>query len=113
MIAGTSTGGLIAAMLAAPNENNRPLFAAKDIVPFYLDNCPKIFPQSRFFLIFFCCINHVHHTYDIYNLSTKKIVEESTQLQGIYMILQLTNYYWLFLVFEWLRTYVSTTQKHI
>ncbi|XP_040369835.1 patatin-like protein 3 isoform X3 [Rosa chinensis] len=47
VIAGTSTGGLITAMLAAPDENNRPLFAAKDIVPFYLDNCPKIFPQSR------------------------------------------------------------------
>ncbi|KAL6227333.1 hypothetical protein ACLB2K_001292 [Fragaria x ananassa] len=47
VISGTSTGGLITAMLAAPDENNRPLYAAKDIVPFYLDNCPKIFPQSR------------------------------------------------------------------
>ncbi|XP_020424071.1 patatin-like protein 1 isoform X2 [Prunus persica] len=46
VISGTSTGGLIATMLAAPNDNNRPLYAAKDIVPFYLDNCPKIFPQS-------------------------------------------------------------------
>ncbi|CAN6587571.1 unnamed protein product [Malus baccata var. baccata] len=46
VISGTSTGGLIATMLVAPNENNRPLFAAKDIVPFYLSNCPKIFPQS-------------------------------------------------------------------
>ncbi|CAL9026787.1 unnamed protein product [Prunus brigantina] len=47
VISGTSTGGLIATMLAAPNDNNRPLYAAKDIVPFYLDNCPKIFPQPR------------------------------------------------------------------
>ncbi|KAJ8430012.1 hypothetical protein Cgig2_008451 [Carnegiea gigantea] len=31
VIAGTSTGGLITAMLAAPNGNNRPLYAAKDI----------------------------------------------------------------------------------
>ncbi|XP_050134381.1 patatin-like protein 1 isoform X3 [Malus sylvestris] len=46
VISGTSTGGLIATMLVAPNENNRPLFAAKDIVPFYLSNCPKIFPRS-------------------------------------------------------------------
>lgn len=46
VIAGTSTGGLVAAMLTAPNENNRPLFAAKDIIDFYLDNCPKIFPQE-------------------------------------------------------------------
>ncbi|XP_031498062.1 patatin-like protein 2 [Nymphaea colorata] len=45
VIAGTSTGGLVTAMLTAPDENRRPLFAAKDIVPFYLENCPKIFPQ--------------------------------------------------------------------
>ncbi|GAB4839366.1 Proteolipid protein 2 [Ancistrocladus abbreviatus] len=46
VIAGTSTGGLVTTMLAAPNENNRPLYAAKDIPQFYLDNGPKIFPQS-------------------------------------------------------------------
>ncbi|KAK1263227.1 hypothetical protein QJS04_geneDACA017461 [Acorus gramineus] len=45
VIAGTSTGGLVAAMLAAPDENNRPLFAAKDVKAFYLKECPKIFPQ--------------------------------------------------------------------
>ncbi|XP_043713943.1 patatin-like protein 2 isoform X3 [Telopea speciosissima] len=47
VIAGTSTGGLVTAMLTAPDDNNRPLFAAKDIKPFYLENCPKIFPQER------------------------------------------------------------------
>ncbi|KAL0325617.1 UNVERIFIED_CONTAM: Patatin-like protein 2 [Sesamum radiatum] len=46
VIAGTSTGGLVTAMLAAPGDNNRPLFAAKDIKPFYLENSSKIFPQS-------------------------------------------------------------------
>ncbi|CAL5332369.1 unnamed protein product [Camellia sinensis] len=46
VIAGTSTGGLVTAMLTAPNKNNRPLFVAKDIIDFYLDNCPKIFPQE-------------------------------------------------------------------
>ncbi|KAK2372698.1 patatin protein [Trifolium repens] len=48
VIAGTSTGGLITAMLATPNpkDNNRPLMAAKDIVPFYLKNLPFIFPQK-------------------------------------------------------------------
>ncbi|XP_038714685.1 patatin-like protein 2 isoform X1 [Tripterygium wilfordii] len=46
VISGTSTGGLVTAMLTAPNENNRPLFAAKDIKDFYLDHCPKIFPQD-------------------------------------------------------------------
>ncbi|CAL5366614.1 unnamed protein product [Camellia sinensis] len=38
VIAGTSTGGLVTAMLTAPNEKNRPLFAAKDIKAFYLDH---------------------------------------------------------------------------
>ncbi|KAG6508300.1 patatin-like protein 2 [Zingiber officinale] len=47
VISGTSTGGLIATMLATPDENNKPLFAAKDIVDFYLQNCDKIFPQHR------------------------------------------------------------------
>ena len=49
VIAGTSTGGLVTAMLTTPNPNegNRPLFAAKDINEFYLEHCPKIFPQDR------------------------------------------------------------------
>jgi len=49
VIAGTSTGGLITTMLATPNPkaNNRPLFAAKEIVSFYLQNLPNIFPQQR------------------------------------------------------------------
>lgn len=47
VMAGTSTGGLLTAMLTAPNEKGRPLFAAKDIKLFYLDHSPKIFPQKR------------------------------------------------------------------
>lgn len=47
IISGTSTGGLVTAMITAPDENSRPLFAAKDIKDFYLDHCPKIFPQVR------------------------------------------------------------------
>ncbi|OEL32503.1 Patatin-like protein 2 [Dichanthelium oligosanthes] len=47
VIAGTSTGALITAMLAAPDENRRPLFAAKDVTQFYLENGPKIFPQRK------------------------------------------------------------------
>ncbi|KAJ1439491.1 Patatin-like phospholipase domain [Sesbania bispinosa] len=46
VIAGTSTGGLVTAMLTAPNDQNRPLFAAKDIKPFYMEHSPKIFPQK-------------------------------------------------------------------
>ncbi|KAL9177067.1 hypothetical protein ABFS82_01G034400 [Erythranthe guttata] len=45
VIAGTSTGGLVTCMLTAPDANNRPLYAAKDITPFYVKNGPKIFPQ--------------------------------------------------------------------
>ncbi|KAL8251085.1 hypothetical protein R6Q59_034778 [Mikania micrantha] len=41
VIAGTSTGGLVTAMLTAPNENNEPLFAAKDIVEFYMEKSPQ------------------------------------------------------------------------
>lgn len=47
IIGGTSTGGLVTAMLTVPDENKRPLFAAKDIKPFYLEHCPKIFPQDN------------------------------------------------------------------
>ncbi|XP_068307372.1 patatin-like protein 2 [Pyrus communis] len=49
VIAGTSTGGLVTAMLTTPNENDRPLFAAKDLKDFYLSECPKIFPQKIWF----------------------------------------------------------------
>ncbi|KAK4803389.1 hypothetical protein SAY86_003206 [Trapa natans] len=45
VIAGTSTGGLVTAMLTSPDQNNRPLYAAKDIKDFYLSNSAKIFPQ--------------------------------------------------------------------
>ncbi|KAL4307965.1 hypothetical protein HN51_042404 [Arachis hypogaea] len=47
VISGTSTGGLVTAMLTAPDKHNRPLFAAKDIKPFYMEHCPNIFPQPR------------------------------------------------------------------
>ncbi|KAK3423174.1 hypothetical protein EUGRSUZ_F00262 [Eucalyptus grandis] len=33
-------------MLTTPDGNNRPVFAAKDIKDFYLNHCPKIFPQD-------------------------------------------------------------------
>ncbi|XP_030924116.1 patatin-like protein 2 [Quercus lobata] len=47
IIGGTSTGGLVTTMLTAPNQDNRPLYAAKDITNFYLEESPQIFPQSR------------------------------------------------------------------
>ena len=47
VITGTSIGGLFTTMLTAPNENKRPMYAAKDIKAFYFDNGPKIFSQDR------------------------------------------------------------------
>ncbi|KAG8384397.1 hypothetical protein BUALT_Bualt04G0113800 [Buddleja alternifolia] len=47
LIAGTSTGGLVTTMITVPDKNKRPLYAAKDLIPFYLEHCPKIFPQTR------------------------------------------------------------------
>ncbi|KAF8406337.1 hypothetical protein HHK36_008424 [Tetracentron sinense] len=47
VIGGTSTGGLVAAMLTMPSGNNRPLYAAKEIVPFFFENYPKIFHPLR------------------------------------------------------------------
>ncbi|XAR73960.1 hypothetical protein NMG60_11008102 [Bertholletia excelsa] len=46
VMAGTSTGGLVTTMLTAPNKDNRPMYAAKDINSFYLQHSPNIFPQS-------------------------------------------------------------------
>ena len=62
VVAGTSTGGLVTAMLTAPNENNRPLFAAKDIKDFYLEHSPKIFPQSQY-IYYVLSINSVKSQY--------------------------------------------------
>ncbi|CAI9752834.1 unnamed protein product [Fraxinus pennsylvanica] len=46
VVAGTSTGGLITTMLTTPGEDNRPLYAAKNITSFYLEHGPKIFPEK-------------------------------------------------------------------
>ncbi|RWW29027.1 hypothetical protein GW17_00006463 [Ensete ventricosum] len=45
VITGTSTGGLLTAMITTPDENKRPLFSANQVIDFYLENSPKIFPQ--------------------------------------------------------------------
>lgn len=48
VIAGTSTGGIIATMLAAPNINDtsRPAFTTPEILEFYLKYGPSIFNQT-------------------------------------------------------------------
>ncbi|XP_037461920.1 patatin-like protein 1 [Triticum dicoccoides] len=47
VIAGTSTGGLIAAMLVTPYKNGRPKYTPQEIKDFYLEDGPKIFPPKR------------------------------------------------------------------
>ncbi|GJN03794.1 hypothetical protein PR202_ga21273 [Eleusine coracana subsp. coracana] len=46
VVAGMSTGGLLTAMITAPDKNRGPLFPAKDLVPFYVEHSLKIFPQK-------------------------------------------------------------------
>nr|CAB3483264.1 unnamed protein product [Digitaria exilis] len=47
VVAGTSTGGLLTAMLTAPDANGRPLFDAKDLARFYINHSPRIFQQKN------------------------------------------------------------------
>ncbi|KAI9100723.1 hypothetical protein K1719_024085 [Acacia pycnantha] len=49
VIAGSSTGGIIASMLATPHpyHKTRPLFAAPQILNFYKNLGPRIFNQTR------------------------------------------------------------------
>ncbi|MFS7947677.1 putative patatin-like phospholipase domain, Acyl transferase/acyl hydrolase/lysophospholipase [Helianthus anomalus] len=51
VIAGTSTGGLMAAMLAVPGDDGRPLYTANDVKEFYFYHAPKIFPLKRYIQI--------------------------------------------------------------
>jgi predicted acylesterase/phospholipase RssA len=53
MIAGTSTGGLITAMLTAPSNENakRPLCSVKEVCEFYLWYAGKVFPRTRYTII--------------------------------------------------------------
>nr|KYP37992.1 Patatin group A-3 [Cajanus cajan] len=48
VISGTSTGGIMTAMLAAPNSShsNHPLFTPAEVVQFYKEYGPKIFEDS-------------------------------------------------------------------
>ncbi|VFQ88023.1 unnamed protein product [Cuscuta campestris] len=45
IVAGTSTGSLIAAMLTAPGDDGRPCFTASEIPPFYKKESPHIFKK--------------------------------------------------------------------
>lgn len=46
LIAGTSTGGIIALALCVPGEKRRPRHSAQDLFEFYFDHGPTIFPKK-------------------------------------------------------------------
>lgn len=46
LVAGTSTGGMIALALALPGEDGVPRYTAEQILRFYLEEGPRIFPTS-------------------------------------------------------------------
>ncbi|KAM0066868.1 putative peptidase C1A, papain, patatin-like phospholipase domain-containing protein [Helianthus debilis subsp. tardiflorus] len=46
VITGTSTGGLVTAMLTTPDKDGRPMFTAKEVQNFYLKHAPEIFPPD-------------------------------------------------------------------
>jgi patatin-like phospholipase/acyl hydrolase len=46
VIAGTSTGGLLALMLTCPQEDGKPRYSASDAADFYIQQSPRIFPPS-------------------------------------------------------------------
>lgn len=81
VIAGTSTGGLVTAMLTKPNEEGRPSFAARDIVPFYFHEGPQIFSNPRYIYIylmlifFFGVINDILCTADLLHLTVPNTME--------------------------------------
>lgn len=47
VVAGTSTGGPLTAMLTAPDINNRPKFTAKQATQTYMNEAPVIFPPLK------------------------------------------------------------------
>lgn len=46
LVAGTSTGGILALGLTVPGDDGRPRYRAADLVGFYLDQGPRIFSRS-------------------------------------------------------------------
>ena len=46
LISGTSTGGILAALLLCPDQKGRPKFSAQDIVTLYEQQGPVIFQRG-------------------------------------------------------------------
>lgn len=85
VIAGTSTGGLITIMLAAPNKEGTPLYAAKDINQFYFDHLPKIFPQNRYNTNVHCNTNYLKPGVLIFVNSNPNFMKSGPKYDGKYL----------------------------
>jgi uncharacterized protein len=46
VVAGTSTGGILACSLARPGDDGRPVHTANDLIDLYVEDGPKIFDRS-------------------------------------------------------------------
>lgn len=46
LVAGTSTGGILACLLLLPGDDGKPKYSARDALEFYLNNGKKIFDMS-------------------------------------------------------------------
>ncbi len=46
VIAGTSTGGILACALASPGDDGQPLLSAAELIDLYVEDGPKIFDRS-------------------------------------------------------------------
>lgn len=61
LVAGTSTGGLLAVLLTTPNKEGRPIMTAKDCVQFYKDHGAYIFAhQYAPFPFSLLCVSRSH-----------------------------------------------------
>ncbi len=46
LVAGTSTGGIIALALTVPKPEGGPRYTAQDVIHFYLSEIPRVFHRS-------------------------------------------------------------------
>jgi patatin-like phospholipase/acyl hydrolase len=51
VVAGTSTGGLVASAVCAPSESGGPRYTAEQILEFYLQDCRQIFQRSAWWTL--------------------------------------------------------------
>jgi len=62
VIAGTSTGGMVSALLTTPHPNDptRPLFTPAEVIDFCNKYGPSIFNQTRYNQFIYLIINFIY-----------------------------------------------------